>query len=427
MAEMAAEAIETTDHATLEAHQLERLRAVLDRAFASPFYAAKLQHAGLTSAEEIRSLDDLTRVPFTLKAELVVDQEAHPPFGTRLTEPLVNYRRLHQTSGTTGKPLRILDTDESWAWWLRCWAAIYRAAGVGPGDRVFAPFSFGPFIGFWAGFEAVKHVDALQIPGGGQTTEQRILQLMELEATVLICTPTYALRMAETARAMGVDVAKSAVRLAIHAGEPGASIPSTRHRLEEAWGMEVFDHPGATEVGAWGFECQAHAGVHLNEGEFIFEVLDPTTGQPASDGELVITNLGRAANPAIRYRTGDRVRLIHDRCACGRTFRRLEGGVIGRTDDMLIVRGVNLFPSAIENLVRRVDGIDEFAIELYRAQELDELEIRLETRLAETDALCRALERQVQVDLGFRPRVTLAPPGSLPRFELKARRVTDRR
>jgi phenylacetate-CoA ligase len=250
---------------------------------------------------------------------------------------------------------------------------------------------------------------------------------MELEATVLICTPTYALRMAEAARAMGVDVAKSAVRLAIHAGEPGASIPSTRHRLEEAWGMEVFDHPGATEVGAWGFECQAHAGVHLNEGEFIFEVLDPTTGQPASDGELVITNLGRAANPAIRYRTGDRVRLIHDRCACGRTFRRLEGGVIGRTDDMLIVRGVNLFPSAIENVVRRVDGIDEFAIELYRAQELDELEIRLETRLAETDALCRALERQEQVDLGFRPRVTLAPPGSLPRFELKARRVTDRR
>jgi phenylacetate-CoA ligase len=213
----------------------------------------------------------------------------------------------------------------------------------------------------------------------------------------------------------------------IHAGEPGASIPSTRARLEQGWGMEVFDHPGLTEVGAWGFECGAHAGVHPIEAEYLFEVVDPHTGEPTDDGELIITNFGRACNPVIRYRTGDRVRLTRTACSCGRTFHRFENGVLGRIDDMLIVRGVNVFPSAIENIVRRFDGIDEFVIEVYRERELDEMEIRLEAPQADGPTLVRGLESQVHIDLGFRPKVTIAPAGTLPRFELKSRRVFDRR
>jgi phenylacetate-CoA ligase len=419
--------LETASRDRLIAHQIARLQRLLDLAAHSSFYQRKLREVGLTAGADVRSLEDLRRLPYTSKSELVEDQEAAPPFGSRLTEPIDRYARLHQTSGTTGKPLRMVDTAESWDWWLRCWSYIYRGAGVGPADRVFAAFSFGPFIGFWAGFEAASRVGALQIPGGGQTTEQRIQQILDLGATVLLSTPTYAIRMAETARVMGVDLTSSNVRLAIHAGEPGASIPSTRARLEQAWNMEVFDHPGATEVGAWGFECTEHAGVHLIESEYIFEVVDPSTGEPADDGELIITNLGRGANPVIRYRTGDRARLTRETCSCGRTFSRLRGGVLGRVDDMLIVRGVNLFPSAIENIVRRFDAVDEFVVEVYRERELDEMEIRLEAAQAEGDLLVRELASQVHVDLGFRPKVTIAPPGSLPRFELKARRVFDRR
>jgi phenylacetate-CoA ligase len=422
------EEIETASRSAIVDQQLRRVRAVLDRALrGSTFYRRKFQAAGLTAADEIRSLEDLRRVPFSTKAELAADHDEFAPFGSRLTEPVERYCRIHQTSGTTGKPLRILDTEESWAWWMRCWGYIYRAAGVGPADRVFAAFSFGPFIGFWSGFEGAATVGALRIPGGGQTTEQRIQQIFDLEATVLMSTPTYALRMAEVAQEMGVDLRSSPIRLGIHAGEPGASIPSTRARLQEAWGMDVFDHPGMTEVGPWGFECLAHAGVHLNEAEYVFEVIDPASGEPADEGELVITNLGRAANPAIRYRTGDRVRLIREPCACGRTFARLEGGVIGRIDDMLIVRGVNVFPSAIENIVRGFDGIAEFVVEVYREREMDELEIRLEALHGDGDGLARALEQRMHADLGFRPRVTVADAGSLPRFELKARRVFDRR
>jgi phenylacetate-CoA ligase len=420
--------VETAPRAKLAEYQLNRARETIAIALErSPFYGQKFRAAGLDSAAGIRSLDDLRQLPFTTKSELVADHEENPPFGTRLTEPLENYSRLHQTSGTKGAPLRIADTEESYRWFARGWGYIYRAAGVGANDRVFAAFSFGPFIGFWTGFEGAELVGAMRIPGGGQTTEQRIQQIFELDATVLLCTPTYALRMAETAREMGIDLRSSAIRVGIHAGEPGASIPSTRARLEEAWAMEVFDHPGMTEVGAWGFECRAHAGVHLNEAECIFEVLDPQTGEPSDEGELVITNLGRHAHPNIRYRTGDRVRLTREACSCGRTFHRLEGGVIGRIDDMLIVRGVNVFPSSIENIVRRFDGVNEFIVEVYRDREMDEMEIRIECLMADSAALARAIQNEVHLGMGFRPRVAVAPAGTLPRFELKARRVFDKR
>jgi phenylacetate-CoA ligase len=240
---------------------------------------------------------------------------------------------------------------------------------------------------------------------------------------VLVCTPSYALHLVEVAREREMDLRKLPVRITVHAGEPGAGIPAVRARIEEAWGARAFDHAGMTEMGAYGYECSEQAGLHVNESEFIAEVIDPATGGPAREGELVLTNLGRVGSPAIRYRTGDRVRLAEAPCACGRTFVRLEGGILGRLDDMLIVRGVNVFPSAIEGIVRRYPVIEEFQIEVYRAGELDEVRVLVEVR--DTGA-ARLVEEALRIDLGIRVEVWPVPLGSLPRWELKARRVVRR-
>jgi phenylacetate-CoA ligase len=420
-------ATETAPRERLAELQLAKAKALLGEVLTTnAFYRERLTCAGLRDAAEITSLADFSRLPFTTKHDLVSDQAAHPPYGTNLTYPLARYIKQHQTSGTTGKPLRWLDTEESWQWWTRCWGAVYRAAGVGPGDRVFLAFSFGPFIGFWGAYEGARAIGALAIPGGGLSSEQRLQAILDNRISVLVCTPTYALHLAEVARQNHLDIAHGAVRVAIHAGEPGASIPSTRGRIEEAWGAQCFDHTGATEVGATGFSCSARNGVHLNEGEFIFEVIDPRTGTPADEGELVVTNLGRAGMPVIRYRLGDRVRLDRAPCACGRTFARMAGGIIGRTDDMVTVRGINIFPSASEAIVREFPQIVEYRAEVLRRGALDELSLSIEAA-ADEEYTAGELQRALQERLSLRAQVRLAEPGSLPRFELKARRFFDRR
>ena len=354
---------------------------------------------------------------------MVADQAAHPPFGTNLTYPLERYVRVHQTSGTSGAPLRWLDTQESWDWWSRCWGFVLRGAGVGPTDRIFFPFSFGLFIGFWAGFEGARALGALVIPGGGQDSPTRLAWMEALGATVLVCTPSYALHLVEVARERGVDLAKLPVRTTVHAGEPGAGIPAVRARIEAGWNARTFDHGGMTEMGAYGYECSEQAGLHVNEAEFILEVIDPVTSEPATDGELVLTNLGRVGSPAIRYRTGDRVRLAEEACPCGRTFRRLEGGILGRLDDMLIVRGVNVFPAAIEGVVRRFAAIEEFQIEVFKDGELDEVRVLVE--LDDVSGVSPVREA-LRATLGIRLEVAAVPARSLPRFDLKARRVVRR-
>jgi phenylacetate-CoA ligase len=419
---------ETADVDSRQALQHRRLQSLLHEVLNSnPFYHRKLHAAGLRAPDDLASLADLSHLPFTTKQELVDDQGDHPLFGSNLTYPAEKYIRLHQTSGTTGKPLRWLDTPESWAWWQRCWATIYRAAGVGHGDRIFFPFSFGPFIGFWAGWAGSELVGALAISGGAQNSEKRLETLMQLEATVVCCTPSYALHLAEVARQSDIDLPSSRVRAIIVAGEPGGSIPGTRQRIEREWGAKVFDHTGATEVGAHGFTCLAQSGVHLNESEFIAEVVDPQKGHPAEMGELVLTNLGRIGSPVIRYRTGDIVQLDRARCECGRTFVRMAGGIRGRADDMLTVRGVNVFPSAVENIVRRYPEIVEFEAEVNREGALDELELRIEVVYADPVELAARLEQDLRSALGLRLRVTAVPLGQLPRYELKARRFHDRR
>jgi phenylacetate-CoA ligase len=418
--------MERLDPELLKQHQWTRLVALVRAALpANRFLGARCARAGLADPRDLRTWDDFERLPPTTKSELVEDQAAHPPFGTNLSYPLDRYVRVHQTSGTTGTPLRWLDTEESWAWWARCWTVVLRAAGVGPGDRVFFPFSFGLFVGFWAGFEGARALGALAIPGGGQDTAQRLAAMESLGATAVCCTPSYALHLAEVARERGIALDRLGVRTTVHAGEPGAGIPAVRARIEAAWGARAYDHAGMTEMGAYGFECAAQAGLHVNEAEFIAEVVDPATGRPADEGELVLSNLGRAGSPLLRYRTGDRVRVARAACACGRTFLRLDGGILGRVDDMLIVRGVNVFPSALEGIVRRFPAVDEFVIEVYRRGQLDEVRLLLEVQ-GQAGVVAAAVQEAVRVDLGIRVEAVPVPGQSLPRYELKARRLVRR-
>ena len=420
-------ALETLPSDELRARQWARLQALARSILpANGFVGDKWRAAGITRPDDLRDWSDFARLPFTLKSELVDDQAAHPPFGRNLTYPLDRYVRVHQTSGTTGAPLRWLDTEESWAWWLRCWGFVLRAAGLGPSDRIFFPFSFGLFIGFWAGFEGARSLGALAIPGGGQDSAQRFAALEAFGVTAVCCTPSYALHLAQAARERGLDLARLGVRTTVHAGEPGAGIPAVRARIEAAWGARAYDHAGMTEMGAYGYECAAQEGLHVNESEFIAEVIDPETGAPSSAGELVLTNLGRVGSPVLRYRTGDRVRLASSPCACGRTFLRLAGGILGRVDDMLIVRGVNVFPGALEGIVRRFPTVDEFMIEVYRRDEMDEVRLLVEVADGAGPELTRRVQEAVRVELGIRVEAVPVPARSLPRWELKARRLVRR-
>ena len=398
------------------AHQRARLDAMLREILrTNAFYRRKLGDAV--------SVDAWGALPFTTKTELSQDQAEHPPYGTALTYPLERYVRLHQTSGTTGMPLRILDTAESWRWWADLWVRVYRAAGVTASDRVYFAFSFGPFIGFWSAFAGAEALGALCISGGAQTSAERLAQIVATEATVLLCTPTYALRLAEVAREGGIDLSSSKLRVAIHAGEPGASIPATRERIESALGLLAYDHTGATEVGATGFSCEARDGVHLVESEFKVEILDASgLSHEEGEGELVLTNLGRWGSPVIRYRTGDRVKAVRGRCACGRTLVKLVGGIQGRVDDMVTVRGVNVFPSVLEGIVRRFTEVGEFRIELYRERGMDALRCAVEPTAAADTGLPARIAEAIHRDVGIRCVVTVAAPGTLPRFEAKAQR-----
>src|SRR5262245_54913655 len=393
------------------------------------FYTRKLDEAGL-DVWALRFPDDFSRLPFTTKAELNLDQDTNPPWGTALTEPLERYTRYCQTSSTTGRPLRWIDTNENWQWMLECWKAVYRGARVGPGDRVFFPFSFGPFLGFWAGFEAGYQIGLHCIPGGGMSSQIRLAIIESVGATVVCCTPTYALRLAEIASHERAHrpLSESTVRLLIVAGEPGGSIPATRGRIERSWGARVFDHHGLTEVGPVSFECWESPGfLHVNEGEFIAEVLDPVSGVAVPDGahgELVLTNLGRTASPVIRYRTGDIVVRRSEPCVCGRTWARLEGGILSRVDDMVNIRGVNVYPVGIESVVRRFAEVTEFRSIVSASGALRTLRVEIEVApdAGGGAAVASKVAYQLREAMGLTVGVHVVAAGTLPRFEMKASR-----
>lgn len=412
--------------AHLREWQDERLRSLLAELTTNQFYQEKFRLAGLEMAS-LRDVAGLSRLPFTTKSELAAEQLNHPPYGRLLTYPRARYRYLHQTSGTTGRPLRWLDTAEDWETWMRCWAEVYQGAGVTADDLVFCAFSFGPYVSHWTAIGGAHHVGALCLSGGGMHSEQRLHALLDNRCTVLVCTPTYALHLAEVAAELKLDIRSSDIRVTIHMGEPGASVPNVKRRIEEAWGARCFDHAGATEVGPWSFDCQAEDGaIHLNELEFSFEVIDPQTGAAVGEGvrgELVVTTLGRVGMPVLRYRTGDLVELTTEPCACGRQLARIKGGVLGRADDMLTVRGVNIYPSVIDDLIRAIPAIIEYEVEIRRVAEMDDLLFKIEVgeqhAFAEVE---RAILAAFRAQLNIRVSVVQAARGSLPRYEFKARR-----
>ena len=418
---------ETAPRERLQALQLEKLQKFVREIYGrNRFYTTKWNDAGIATPD-IKSLSDLRKLPFTCKSELVNAQEEAPPFGTNTTFSVDAYTRVHQTSGTTGKPLRVVDTPESWEWWGDCWGHVLKAAGVSAEDRVFLAFSFGPFIGFWAAVEGARKVGAMVIPGGGWDSLQRLHMMRDLGATVLCCTPTYALRLAEVAREEHFDMRTLQVRTLIHAGEPGANVARTKSRIESQWNAKCFDHAGASEVGAHSFECEVQpGGIHLIESEFIAEVLDPQTSKEVPEGEigeLVITNLGRTGFPVIRYRTGDLVRTNFSPCACGRTFARFDGGLLGRSDDMVTIRGVNVYPTAIENVIRQFGDVTEFRVTVTTLHEMQDLEVQIEVATGgDAEHIRTRVEQAIYQALSLRPNVKVTKPGVLTHFEMKARR-----
>jgi phenylacetate-CoA ligase len=435
------------DRNALAALQLQKLNRLLAEVLPhNAFYQRKL--AGYP--RQLESLQQLADLPMTTKDELQ-SAGGDEPFAANLTWPPRHYVRFHQTSGTRGRPLVVLDTADDWQWWMETWQYVLDAAEVMSTDRALLAFSFGPFIGFWSAFDALVARGVLVIPGGGLGSLARIEMIRSAGVTALFCTPSYALRLAEVAQEHNINLAQLPVEKIIVAGEPGGSVPATRQRIEAAWGARVFDHGGATEVGPWGFADAEGRGLHVNEAEFIAEFIAFDSGHPAQEGELaqlVLTTLGRAGAPVIRYRTGDLVRPVwpatteshvrtdpttdrpsmslgqHNRTAqLACRFVLLDGGILGRADDMVIVRGMNIYPTAIEQILRSFPEVVEYRVTVRRRGELDELVVEVEDHLQQPERIADEL----RLKLGLTVEVRCATAMSLPRFEGKGRRFVDQR
>ena len=407
-----------------EERQLAALnQLVAEIAPTNRFYRRKLTEAG--GLEGFASLAEYrARMPFTAKSELTRDQADNPPYGSTLTYPLERYTRYHQTSGTGGRPLIWLDTPESWQWVVENWKIVWQKSGARPGDTALFAFSFGPFLGFWAGFDAIVQSGVRVIPAGGLSSSERLRFIMARRPRFLCCTPTYALRLAEVARADGIDLGQSGVERIVVGGEPGGSVPEIRARIEQAWTTaKVFDHHGMTEVGPMSYAIPGDTTLlRLIHPSYLCEVLQPGTNEPVANGEMgefVVTTLGRAACPLLRYRTGDLVKpiVVSDE---GEPEIAFDGGVLGRADDMVIVRGVNLYPSAVEAVIRSIHGVREYQVEIDKRRTLPEVIIRFEA-IDGTEPAAE-LGKQLRATFQMRFDVQRVPNGTLPVFEMKARR-----
>lgn len=422
-------ACESRELADRRATQLAALNRLLEKILPhNRFYAEKLCEALTRSlgspSGPLRSLDDLNQLPFTFKDELLNPQHSGD-LAANLTFAPDRYARYHQTSGTRGRPIVVLDTREDWQWWMDCWQFVLDAADIKPGDTVFMAFSFGPFVGFWSAFDAAVERGCLVVPGGGLASLARVELIRRSRATAVFCTPSYALHLAEVAAEHKLKLADLPIRTVIVAGEPGGSISSVRNRIEEAWQARVLDHAGATEIGPWGYGDERGEGLYVNEQDFVAEFVAVDSGTAAREGELaelVLTNLGRVGCPLVRYRTGDLVRPRWSRGGENR-FVFLEGGVLGRVDDMMIVRGVNIFPSSIEQILRSFPEVIEYRMTVSKIKEMDELVIEIEDRLNDPNRV----GTELAVRLGLKIEVRAVSLGSLPRGDGKASHFVDKR
>jgi phenylacetate-CoA ligase len=431
-------AMETLPHEKIQTLQLKKFKRLFEWAYDhSKFHRGLYDKAGIRP-EDIQTFEDIRRIP-TVEKSMMRDIQCKDPFpyGDALCVPLEEVVEFHQTSGSTGQPVYQADSWQDWDWFFEGWAYILWAQGYRPIDRVFIPFGYNVFVAFWAGHYAAEKIGCEVVPGGVLDTKARILKIQELKATAMMATPTYVLGMADTARnSLGIDPASLTINKITCAGEPGASIPSTKKRMEEAWGAKVYDHAGATEIGAWSYECEAQPwGMHANEGLFLVEIEDVETGEfieePGRRGKMIITALDRFAQPCIRFDSKDIIEWAAEPCACGRTFRIIKGGVLGRADDITKVKGVLLAPTAIEEVVRGMDSLgDEFEVVVDKVGDIDRITLKVEL-LPEMGNELGPIEAQLKdqlrlkTNLGY--RLEFHEYGSLQRYDVKAKRFKDLR
>jgi phenylacetate-CoA ligase len=423
--------IETASRDELEHLQWRKIRrlgrVVFDK---NPFYQQRWRSAGLRDWDEIKAMDDFRQLPLVSRDDLAQSQEEHPPYGQNMTWPFEKYVSWYRTSGRKGNPLLVLGSKEDLDFYAESWAYNLYAIGLGPRNVLYIAFSFGPFAGWWGAVSGAQRIGMMMIPGGGQRTKQRLQFIQDYEPDAVASLPSYALRMAKVAEEEGIDLPSSSVRTLIHGGEPGASIPATRARLERAWGAKAYDSVGQSEVGHYGFECVHQSGVHVVESEFFIEVLAEGSDEPVEvgeRGELVITGLGRVGTPIIRYRTGDLVRLAEDSCLCGRAFVRLAGGLLSRADEMITVRGVNVFPTAIENLVMGFPEVSDFRAHVYTHRGMKEIALKVELTsdayaTGEAEVLAERVASELRRKLSLNTQVEALAPGSIPETPGKAYR-----
>jgi phenylacetate-CoA ligase len=429
--------IETLERQQLDSLQLAKLRRQVAWAQArSPWYKRTLDGFDVS---DLRSLDDLRRLPMLTREEWMNSQFEHPPYGEIPAIGGEGAIRIHTTSGTTGKgPLRAIDSRKDWAWIAEMWAYGIWGCGIRPRDTAYIAFGYGSFIGFWGLHYSMEKIGVLNVPGGAQPTESRVRQIVDFGATVVASTPTYALRLAQEASTLGIDLPGSAVSRLILSGEPAGSIPQTKALIEEQWGAKAYDTAGMTEIGTiMVFECARQpGGTHIIEDHVIEEVIDPVSLEPVGygvRGERVVTSFGRGGIPLLRYRTGDLVSKVPAAtCDCGRGFDIYEGGILGRVDDMKIIRGTNVYPRAIEAIVREFPEVDEFQTVITREGVRDEITLRVELKpdwdATRWEPLHEDLHKRLAVaHEGLNFRIERAGEGELPRFELKAKRTVDTR
>lgn len=431
--------LETLSIEKLQKLQFRRFKQLFAHAYEhSPFYKKKYQDAGL-DPDALKTPEDIKRVPIITKEDFREGQrDVEPfPYGGFLSVPIEQVTGCHRTTGTSGSAVWYADTWADWEKYTDNWAMMMYSRGLRESDRVYVPFPYHLFIAFWGGHYGAEKLGAEVIPGGQASTEQRVREMKDLKCTAVMCTPTYALRMAEIAAKIGIEPRKDLpVRMIFCAGEPGASVPATKRRIEEVWDAKVYDHCGATEAPLWAFECEAQNGLHLNEPNYIIEILDPDNLKPVLPGEIgtvVVTNLNRYAMPCIRFDLKDMTKLSTslDQCPCGRTWRKIEGGIVGRRDDITKIRGVLFSPTSVEQVVRNMPELgDEYEIHLTRENEYDRILVVTEV-LPEfaslKDEIAKVLLRELRNGTQLRCEVEIRDIDSLPRYEVKSKRFKDLR
>jgi phenylacetate-CoA ligase len=433
--------VECAEPAARDALVLAKLKAQLRWAWEkSPFYRRKWQEAGV-SPDTLRALDDLAKFPVVQKAELRAAQAAHPPFGDYVCVEPSEVARIHGTSGTTGRPTVFAVGRDDWGRIAEAHARVLWGAGVRPADRVMICSFFSLYVGSWGALVGCERLGATVFPFGAGVAGQTLMGVQwarELTPTAFYGTPSYALHFAETAKREGIDPREFGFRVLFFSGEPGAGIPATKRQIEETFGGICVDMGSMAEMTPWmtNGECRYRTGMHLWQDLVYTQVCDPERFRPVApggEGTPVYTHLERTSQPMIRLVSGDLARWTDEPCPCGRTYPRLPAGLYGRIDDMFIVRGENIYPSAIEDTLRAIAGFGgEFRVIVSRRDQMDDLLVRAEYATSHAaEERRRALEAEMgerlRARLGVRPRLELVPEGTIPRTEFKARRVIDDR